>query len=52
MLRGRLMTDDFKLKKRAEKWIRAIRGKFQGVPLEITAPQVNQLTEIGGFKML
>ncbi len=52
VLRGRLMTDDFKLKKRAEKWITAMRNKFEGAPLEATTTEKNQTTEIGGFKML
>ena len=26
--RGRMMTDDFKLNKRAKDWIKAIRGKY------------------------
>lgn len=52
VMRGRLMTDDFKLKKRAEKWINAIRGKFEGVPLENITPETTQPMEIGGFKML
>lgn len=52
VLRGRLMTDDFKLKKRAEKWIRAIRSKFKGQPLEHgNVPEIES-KEIGGFKML
>ena len=52
VLRGRLMTDDFKLKRRAEKWINAIRSKFHGAPLEISTPDKNHVAEIGGFKML
>ncbi len=51
VMRGRLMTDDFKLKKRAEKWIDAIRSKFKAKPFE-SLPTQNSGTEIGGFKML
>ncbi|CAN5783645.1 biotin carboxylase [soil metagenome] len=52
VVRGRLMTDDFKLKKRAEKWINAIRSKFHGAPIEVSVQENNVHAEIGGFKML
>lgn len=32
--RGRLMTDNFKLNKRAKKWINGMRGKFKGRGLQ------------------
>ncbi len=51
VVRGRLMTDDFKLKKRAEKWINAIRSKFKAESFE-NLPMENHPAEIGGFKML
>jgi hypothetical protein len=50
-MRGRLMTRDFKLKKRAEKWINAIRDKFDGEALA-TDTSIKAQAEIGGFKML
>ncbi|NQY67633.1 MAG: biotin carboxylase, partial [Flavobacteriales bacterium] len=28
IMRGRLMTDDYQLTERAEKWTKAIRGKY------------------------
>ena len=50
VMRGRLMTDDFKLTQRARDWISAIRAEYKASPLEeITA--VKQKVEIGGFKM-
>ena len=51
VMRGRLMTRDFKLKKRAEKWINAIHNKFDGEPLT-TDTAIRSQAEIGGFKML
>lgn len=52
VMRGRLMTDDFDLKERAEKWINAIRNEFKAAPLQQDLPAHNQPLEIGGFKML
>ncbi len=52
VMRGRLMSDSFKLNARAEKWINAMRNEFVGVPLDsLAAPEAHPL-EIGGFKML
>jgi len=52
VMRGRLMTNNFEMNKRAEKWIDAIRNEFAAAPLEsFAAPQAQPL-EIGGFKML
>ncbi len=52
VMRGRLMTDDFKLNQRAQKWIDAMRNEFAGAPLEYLTTNGNQPLEIGGFKML
>ncbi len=52
VLRGRLMTKNFKLNGRAEKWISAMRGKFNAEPLQQNTEQKNLQPEIGGFKML
>lgn len=49
VMRGRLMTDDFKLRPRAQKWINAIKGMYKAEPLAPTAPKH---TEIGGFKFV
>ncbi len=52
VMRGRLMTDDFKLTKRAEKWTNAVRTNYKSVPplkpLEIEA----RLADSGGFKFM
>lgn len=50
VMRGRLMTDDFKLTDRARKWISAIRGQYKGEVPELITP-VKHRAEIGGFKM-
>lgn len=51
VLRGRLMTDNFQLKERAKKWIKALKDEYVGV-----APSNETLAlqeaEIGGFKMM
>ena len=52
VMRGRLMTDDFKLTDRARKWINAIREKFQAeIPTNLPALE-KKTAEIGGFKMM
>ena len=52
VMRGRLMSDSFKLNERAGKWIDAIRNEFQAAPLDSFAAPLAQPLEIGGFKML
>jgi hypothetical protein len=49
VMRGRSMTDDFKLTKRAKKWINAIKEKYSSVPIDTSKPSA---PEIGGFKMM
>jgi D-alanine-D-alanine ligase-like ATP-grasp enzyme len=51
VMRGRMMTDDFKLTARAQKWLQAIRDQYASeVPGSgRSSPQV---PEIGGFKMM
>ena len=49
VMRGRLMTDDFKLRPRAEKWITAIKSMYKAQPLVPAAPKS---AEIGGFKFI
>ena len=52
VMRGRLMTDDFKLKDRAKRWIKAIRGEFEAeAPSNLNALE-EKVAEIGGFKMM
>jgi hypothetical protein len=52
VMRGRLMTDDFKLTERAKTWIKAIHSNYQSIPTaqpeEITA----KVVDAGGFKFL
>ena len=50
VMRGRLMTDDFKLKKRAEKWINAMRGKFEGSILLENYPRKNPQLKLAVLK--
>lgn len=49
VMRGRSMTKDFKLTSRAKKWIKAIKGEYESIPADTSAPEV---PEIGGFKMM
>ena len=49
VMRGRAMTDDFKLTPKARKWIKAIKGKFASVSVDMSQPAA---PEIGGFKMM
>lgn len=49
VMRGRAMTDDFKLTAKAKKWIAAIKNEFQSQPVDLSQPAV---PEIGGFKMM
>jgi biotin carboxylase len=52
VVRGRLMTDDFKLTDRAKNWINQIRAEFKAeIPENL--PQIEKkAAEIGGFKMM
>ncbi|MFZ1806291.1 MAG: biotin carboxylase [Cyclobacteriaceae bacterium] len=52
VMRGRLMTDDFKLTPRAVSWINAIKRSYASQPYTpITIPNT-QAAQIGGFKMI
>jgi hypothetical protein len=52
-MRGRMMTDDFKLTDRAKKWIAAIKGQYKSVvPGGVGANGDPGVLEIGGFKMM
>jgi len=52
VLRGRLMTDDFQLTKRAKMWISAIQKEFEAeVPKNLKKVEA-KIVEIGGFKMM
>ncbi|MEQ8423356.1 MAG: biotin carboxylase [Cyclobacteriaceae bacterium] len=52
VMRGRLMTDDFKLKPRAVNWINAIKRSYTSVPFTPTKTPRAEVAEIGGFKMI
>lgn len=52
VMRGRMMTKDFKLNKKAEKWIAAMRNKFKSVPFDKDETLTHQPVEIGGFKLM
>ncbi len=49
VMRGRMMTDDFKLNTRASKWINAIKSLYKA---EDYVPAKKEMVEIGGFKMI
>ena len=51
VLRGRLMTDNFQLKDRAKKWIKAIKGQYIAADPSTAKMGVKE-AEIGGFKMM
>ena len=46
-----MMTDDFKLRDRAKKWITAIRKEFKAEVDEALPEEEKRAMEIGGFKM-
>lgn len=47
--RGRFMDDEFRLNDRARAWVKAIRGRYEAMPLQEAAP-VPEAT-VGGFKL-
>lgn len=51
VMRGRMMTDDFKLKPRAVNWINAIKDLYSAEDYLPAAPAL-ATAEIGGFKMM
>ena len=52
VMRGRFMTDDFKLTSRANAWINAIRSKYKAKTPGNLKKVESQVAEIGGFKMM
>ncbi len=50
--RGRSMTDDFKLNKRAADWIRGIQGFYKGRPLGTVQELAEPAPSAGAFKIL
>lgn len=51
VMRGRMMTDDFKLTPRAKKWLQAIRHEYRS-EIPGAGRSSPQAMEIGGFKMM
>jgi hypothetical protein len=52
VMRGRLMTDDFKLTKRAKDWITAIQDQYKTTEPASTDAEKEKIAEIAGFKMM
>jgi hypothetical protein len=52
VMRGRLMTDDFKLTKRARNWITAIQDQYKTTEPSSTEAEKEKISEIAGFKMM
>ncbi|CAN5344265.1 biotin carboxylase [soil metagenome] len=52
VMRGRLMTDDFKLNKRAKDWISAIQAQYKTTEPANTEAEKDKISEIAGFKMM
>lgn len=52
VMRGRLMSDDFKLSERAKRWIRALRPHFKADMIDPGLLTEADLYEGDGFKML
>lgn len=52
VMRGRLMTDDFKLTQRAKTWIDAIHANYQSIPTAQPEAMMEKVAETGGFKFL
>ena len=52
VMRGRLMTDNFNLTKRAKDWIKAIKGEYKSTEPTNMSSIENKVAEVGGFKML
>lgn len=52
VMRGRLMTDDFKLTRRAKDWISAIQAQYKTTEPAKTETEKDKISEIAGFKMM
>jgi len=52
VMRGRLMSDDFKLSVRAKRWIRALRAQYQSDIIDAGLLTEEDFLEAGDFKML
>ena len=52
VMRGRLMSDDFKLSERGKRWIRAIRSHYKSEIIDASLLDESDLLEEGNFKLL
>ncbi len=52
VMRGRLMTEDFKLTDRAKAWIEGIRSNYAGELPQNMEKAEEKVAEIGGFKVM
>jgi hypothetical protein len=52
VMRGRLMSDDFKLQERAQRWIKAIRHQYKADLIDTDLLDENDFIEEGTFKRL
>lgn len=52
VMRGRLMTDQFQLTKRAKKWIKAIKDQYRSAPSAQPEPIEARIADTAGFKVL
>ena len=52
VMRGRLMTDDFKLTPRAKSWIKAIHANYQSIPTAQPEVITAKVADTGGFKFM
>ncbi len=52
VMRGRLMSDDFKLSERAKRWLRALRPHFKADMIDPGLLTESEIYEADGFKML
>lgn len=52
VMRGRLMTDDFKLTKRAKDWIKGIQFHYKTREPDNTQAVKNKIEEVAGFKIM
>lgn len=52
VMRGRLMTNNFKLTQRAKKWIDAIHSHYKSIPTAQPEEVMEKVADAGGFKFL
>ena len=52
VMRGRLMSDDFKLSERGKRWIKALKAHYKSDLIDISQLSEEDLMEAGDFKMM